>query len=85
MYVQYIYDRLCLYFPIAYFRLRQGTTWLPDDDLMIEIFWSDFKCINVKFYVGASVGIIKVILQSARCNNIDHNESFFSFLYRARK
>jgi len=39
---------------------------------MIETFWSDFKCFNVKFYVSAFVGvIIKVILRNARCNNTD--------------
>jgi len=28
------------------------------------------RCFNVKFYVGALVGVmIKVILQNARCNN----------------
>jgi len=55
-------------------RLWQGTTWLPDDDLMIEIFWSDFRYFNVKFYISALVGIIKVTQRSARCNNKDHLE-----------
>jgi len=29
---------------------------LPEDDLSIEICWSDFKCFNVIFYVSAFVG-----------------------------
>ena len=41
-------------------RLQQGTIWLPEYDLRIETYWSDFKCFNVKFYVSALVGIIKV-------------------------
>jgi len=36
---------------------------------MIETGWSDFKCFNVKFYMSALVGIIKVTLRSARCKN----------------
>jgi len=36
---------------------------LPEDDLMIETCWSDFKCFSVKFYISALVGVIKVILE----------------------
>jgi len=32
--------------------------WLPEDDFRIETCWSDFKCINVKFYISALVGVI---------------------------
>ena len=30
----------------------------PEDDLRIEICWSDFKCFNVKFYVNALFGMV---------------------------
>jgi len=36
---------------------------------MIETCWNDFKCFIVTFYMSALVGIIKVTLRSARCNN----------------
>ena len=37
----------------------------------------------MKFYVSALVGIIKVTLRNARCNNKDLN-TFFQFIFRAR-
>ena len=41
----------------------------------------DFKCFNVKFYVGALVDVIIKVIQNARCNNKDTkiNPRMFSF------
>jgi len=47
-------------------------------DLRIETCLSNFKCFSVKeIFIGALVGIIKVVVRSARCNN----KEYYAVLY----